>query len=130
MRVENWNPNAFDETFENIAVERLIEGAEIVARSARQKCPVGTIKRPIYLRGPNKGQTWTARDGGRLKKSIRVTRLKTKSGKAFSRKRNVRVYAGHFLAYYARIVEYNGKPFMRPALAGSIAEIKSVIGAK
>ena len=130
MRVENWNPNAMDETFENVAVGRLVEAAEAVAGSARSKCPVGTITRPIYKRGRYAGQPWTARDGGRLKKSIRVTQKTSKSGKPLQRKRNVRVYAGHFLAYYAKIVEFNGRAFMRPALASSLSTVKEIIGAK
>ena len=130
MRVEFWNPNVMDETFENVAVERLVEAAEVVAGAARSKCPVGTISRPIYTRGPYAGKAWTARDAGQLKKSIRVVQKKTKGGKAFSRKRNVRVYAGHYLAYYASIVEHAGKAFMRPALAQSISKVKEIVGAK
>jgi len=129
MRVENFNPNQFDETFENIAVDRLVEAAEVVANAARQKCPVGTVSRPMYKKGHYAGKAWTSRDAGRLKKSIRVVRLKTKSGKAFSKKRNVRIYAGHYLAYYAAIVEFS-KPFMRPALASTLSEVKIIIGAK
>ena len=117
-----------DETFENVAIERLLEAAEVVADAARRNCPVGTISRPIYKRGPYAGQNWTARDAGMLRRSIRVVRKKTPSGKAFSRKRDVRVYAGHYLAYYAAIVEHS-RPFMRPALAQSEGEIKSILGA-
>lgn len=127
MRVEAWNPNKMDETFENVAIDRLIAAAEVVARHARQKCPVGTISRPMYKKGIYAGQPWTARDAGQLKRSIRVVRKKTKSGKAFSRKRDVRVYAGHYLAYYAQIVEFT-RAFMRPALAQSLSEIKTIIG--
>lgn len=130
MRVENFNPNTMDETFESICIDRLVEAANVVAASARRLCPVGTVSRPIYKKGPYAGQAWTARDKGQLKKSIRVVRLKTKSGKAFSKKRNVRVYAGHYLAYYAKIVEFNGKAFLRPALNASIPEVKEIIGAK
>jgi len=130
MRVEAWNPNAMDETFENVAIERLVEAAEYVADSARRSCPVGTVTRPIYKRGPYAGKEWTSRDGGRLQKSIRVVRLKTKSGKAFSKKRDVRVYAGHYLAYYAKIVEFGGRAFMRPALNSSIPQIREIVGAK
>jgi len=130
MRVENFNPNKFDETFESVAVERLVEAANVVAGSARQKCPVGTISRPIYKTGPYAGQSWTARDAGQLKRSIRVTQRKSKSGKPLTKKKNVRVYAGHFLAYYAKIVEFGGKAFMRPALNSSISEIKQIIGAR
>lgn len=129
MRVANWNPNAMDETFENVAIERLVEAAEVVANRARSKCPVGTVSRPMYKKGRYANQPWTARDKGQLKKSIRVVQLKSKSGKPLTRKRNVRVYAGHYLAYYARIVEHY-TPFMRPAFNGSISEVKQIIGAK
>lgn len=130
MRVEGFNPNKFDETFENVAVERLVEAAEVVAEKARQKCPVGTVSRPIYKTGPYAGQNWTARDAGRLKKSIRVTQRKSKSGKPLTKKKNVRVYGGNYLAYYAKIVEFNQRAFLRPALNGSISEIRSIIGVK
>ena len=129
MRVENFNPNKFDETFENVAIERLVEGAEVVATKARQNCPVGTKSRPMYKRGPYAGKAWTARDAGQLKKSIRVVRKKTKSGIALSKKRDVRIYAGTFLAYYAQTVEFC-RPFMRPALVQSIPEIKFIIGVR
>jgi hypothetical protein len=130
MRVEGFNPNKFDETFENVAVERLVEAAEVVAEKARQKCPVGTVSRPIYKTGPYAGQNWTARDAGRLKKSIRVVQRKSKSGKPLTKKKNVRVYGGNYLAYYAKIVEFNQRAFLRPALNGSISEIRSIIGVK
>jgi hypothetical protein len=127
MRVENWNPNVMDETFENVSVERLVEAANAVADAARRECPVGTKSRPIYLRGKYKGQNWTARDAGQLKRSIRVVTKQTLSGKPLWRKRNVRIYAGHYLAYYARIVEFNN-PFMRRALYNSLSQVKSIIG--
>lgn len=129
MRVENWNPNRMDELFEDIAIDRLVAGANIAANNIRRRCPVGTISRPMYRTGPYAGQPWTSRDAGRLKKSVRVVRKRTKSGKAFSRKRNVRIYTGNYLAYYAKIVEYT-KPFFRPGFNSSIAQIKTAIGAR
>ena len=136
MRVEHWNPNVADETFENVAIERLVAAAEILAGVTKQKLKahIGTgkttgINRPIYKTGPYAGKEWTKRNFGELLKSVRVVRKKTKSGKAFSRKRNVRVYCGHYLAYYARIFEYS-KPFMRPALTQSIAAMRAAIGAR
>ena len=130
MRVELWNPNVMDQTFENVAIERLVEAAEVVVTTARQKCPVGSITRPMYRKGPYAGQPWTARDAGALKKTIRVVRRKTESGKAFSKKRNVRVYAGNFLVYYASIVEFGGKQFLRPAFNQSVSQIKTIVGAR
>jgi hypothetical protein len=129
MRVENWNPNVADQEFENVAIERLVEAAEVVADEARRRCPVGTVTRPMYKTGRYAGKEWTARDGGQLKGSIRVTQKKSKGGKPLSKKRNVRVYAGHYWAYYANIVEHY-KPFMRTALANSLSAVKSIIGAK
>lgn len=129
MRIENWNPSAADQSFEDVAVERLVNAAEILAKNVRRRCPVGTVSRPMYKTGPYANQPWTARDAGQLKRSIRVTQKKSKSGKPLFRKRNVRVYAGHFLAYYSRIVEYS-KPFMRPALTESHSAMKDAIGAK
>ena len=136
MRIESWNPNKFDETFENVAIERAVEAAKVIAQRARDKCAVGLIERPVYKRGPYRGRSWTSRDKGRLKKSIRVVRKKTKSGKAFSRKRSVRVYAGHYTAYYVAWEEEFGSPkrrahpFLRPAFYQSLGDIKNIIGVK
>ncbi len=160
MRVVEWNPNKFDETFENIAMDRLVAAAEVVAAKARNLFPATKgISRPEYKTGKGGGKPWSSRDAGRLKKSIRVVRKKTKGGKAFSRKRNVRIYAGHYKAFYpvwvesgsgtakrkvnrkgkkkisANNVEFGSsripaRPFMRPAFYGSLDEIRSIIGAR
>lgn len=161
MRVASWNPNKFDEIFENIAMDRLEEAADVVAERASHNLNNlrrGNISRPVYKSGPNKGKNWTARNPGTLKKSVRVVRKKGKGGKAFSRKRNIRVYAGHYLAYYPYWLEYGtsnvkrkhnkqnkgkflkdvelgnsrtpAQPFLRPAFYGSMNDIKYAIGAR
>jgi hypothetical protein len=130
MRIEGWSPEKFDLEFENVAIERLVEAAEEVAASARASCPVGTISRPIYKRGPYAGAPWTARDAGALKKTIRVRQKTSKSGKPLKRKSNVRVYAGNYLVYYASIVEHAVKPYLRVALINSHSKIKSILGAE
>ena len=122
MRVANWNPKAGDKEIMGNAMDRLEKAANVVAEKARQKCPVGNDR---------EGKGWSIRQSGTLKDSIRVVRLR---GDA---KRNVRVYAGernsHYLtAYYARFVEYGtvkmkAKPFLRPALNSSKAEIKNIL---
>ena len=129
MRFENWNPNAMDQSFENVAISRIVQGAEVVANAARRRCPVGTISRPMYQTGPYAGQPYTARDAGQLKKSIRVTQKKSKTGRPLKTKRNVRIYIGNYLAYYASIVEHS-RPFLRPSFNGSLATLKSIIGAR
>jgi len=118
-----------DETFENVVMERLVEAAYVVKTKAVATVRTGTISRPIYKTGPYAGQFWTSREPGRLKKSIRVYRKKTKSGKAFSKKRNVRIYAGGKETNYHYVEEFN-HPFLRTSLNSSISEIKSIIGVR
>lgn len=155
MQIAYWNPNKFDETFEKVAMSKLVEAGELIAEKARHYVHIGTISRPVYRSGDYPGLPWTSRDAGRLKKSIRVSRKKTESGKAFSRKRNVRIIAGHYKAYYPYWVEFGSStikrkknrkarkptarniefgysripahPFMRPAFYSAIPEIQSMI---
>jgi len=136
MRLENFNPNRYDQSFEDVAVERLVKAANIIRAATKRKlsAKIGKgettgISRPIYKTGSYAGQPWTKRDFGELMKSIRVTQKKSKYGKPLWRKRNVRVYAGHYLAYYADIFEYS-EPFMRPAFAESEPMIATLLGVK
>jgi hypothetical protein len=126
MRVSNWNPQKYDEEFINASMERLRKAAEVIAEKARSNCPVGTISRPIYKTGPYAGESWTARDAGALKKTIRV-REKNSTGAAIATARNVRIYAGNSDVYYASIVEFAGKKFLRPALNSSKEEVRSIL---
>jgi HK97 gp10 family phage protein len=124
MRVSNWNPQKFDVEFIRAGMDRLSKAAELIAGSARARCPVGTVSR-----GKGTGKRWTERIPGSLKKSIRVVRLKDSDA------RNVRVYAGNYEVYYAGMVEYGTaksrpQPFLRPALNGNKENIRTVLGAK
>jgi len=133
MRVENWNWREADEMVAGKSVERLRKAAKVIAANVKRETPVGTISRPMYKSGPYAGQPWTARDAGALKKSVRVVeRKKEKSGTelvqfaSFGPYGIIRVYAGHYLAYYADIVEYS-KPFFRPAVEASKGQVGSVL---
>ena len=127
MRIESWNPQRFDRSFDDVTRKRLVKAARVLKAAVRRKCPIGTISRPIYQSGPYKGQTWTSRDAGRLRKSVRVVEQRTKTGR-LSKKMNVRVYVGHYTAWYADIVEFS-RPFMRPAYNEAMPMIKTIIGA-
>jgi len=122
MRVSNWNPQKFDGEIMTAAMDRLENAAKVVADAARSRVRVGTIART----GKPNGKEWKDRQPGTLKKSIRVVRLKD------DKRRNVRVYAGNYQAFYARFVEYGtaktkAKPFLRPALNASKAAIQGIL---
>jgi len=130
LKIKSWNPEKIEGELVGAAMEKLREAAELVADRARALCPVGSISRPMYKTGPYAGQPWTARDAGQLKRSIRVRELNDKYGTAFVKHRNIRIYAGNERAYYASIVEYSGKPFMRRAFNGARMQIREILGAK
>jgi len=108
MRVSGWNPQKFDGEIITAGMDRLEKAAEVVANDARRRVPVAS---------------------GKLKSSIRVVRLKGDT------RRNIRVYAGNRTkggAYYAHMVErgtvkMKAKPFLRPALNASKAQIQSIL---
>ncbi len=126
MKIESWNPNRFDREFDEVSRERLLKAAKVLKAAVRRRCPVGTADRPMYRTGPYRGLPWTSRDAGRLRKSVRVVEKKTKTGR-LSKSMSVRVYVGHYTAYYADIVEYS-KPFMRPAYLEALPMIETIIG--
>jgi len=111
---------------------RARKAAELLAKAVRAKCPVGTESHPMYKKGPHAGQPWTKRDGGSLKRSVRVTERKEEfgyeiqhiSGGGFSG--GARVYVGNYYAYYAQIVEFY-TPFIRPTKDSMQGQIKSIL---
>lgn len=125
-RVSNWKPEQFDGEFASAAMDRLRKAAKVIADKARANCPVGTVSRPMYKTGPYAGQPWTARDAGALKKTIRVVEKKEQAA-ALLENKNIRVYAGNYNVYYAKIVEYAVKAFLRPALNASKGEIRDIL---
>jgi len=128
MRVENWGFDQIDGLVEMASNEKLMECAEVIKANVQRRCPVGTISHPMYQRGKYAGKDWTSRDAGRLKKSIRITKNK-QPGRLIWKKRDIRVYAGHYLAWYADIVEFY-TPFMRTGLADSISEMREILSGK
>lgn len=135
MKMINWNPSRADATFEQIGVDKLVKAANIIRASVKRKlsAQIGRgattgINRPVYRSGDNAGANWTARDFGNMLKSVRTVQKKTRSGKALSKKRNVRVYVGHYTAFYAQVFEFY-RPFMRPAVEESLPMIETMIRA-
>lgn len=128
MRIGYWNPNKADSDFSHIVMTRLTDAADVIADELKHRVPIGTVSRPAYKTGKYAGKKWTSREPGRLRKTVRVVRKKTKKGN-LSRKKNVRVYVGDYLGYYALIVEHE-QPYFRPALAATMGKVKDVIGVK
>ena len=131
MRVESWNPNTADASFEDVSIDRLVAGANVLRAVIRRRLAPSShgISRPVYRKGRYAGKNWTAREAGSLRKSARVVRKLSKSGKPLAKKRNVRVYVGNYLAYYADVFEAN-HPFLRPAVDEAMPMIKTAIGVK
>jgi len=129
-RIAFWDAKPLNQEIMRNGIKRLKKAGEVVAKRARSKCPVGTVSRPMYSRGRYKGQYWTARDAGALKKSIRVVeKYGSESGGYIEIKAgqlHVRVYAGTKKVYYAQVVEHY-TPFMRTALDASKSNIIEIL---
>jgi hypothetical protein len=129
MRVGRLDPTVFDD-FVYIVYEGLLDAAYAVkdnaVRNLRSKIGIGKTKginRPIYKTGKYAGKYWTAREFGNLIKSIRVVEKTSEQGKIVDQK-NVRVYAGTKMAYYASIFEYGSKTaFLRPAFYKTVGKL-------
>jgi hypothetical protein len=134
MRVEYWDPEAGYKDFSHISHERLLTAAYVIKdatvrhlRSQIGKGKTTGINRPVYLTGDYAGQPWTAREFGQMLKSVRVVEKEESGVEVVKLADNVRVYAGHFLAFYANIFEYY-EPFMRPAMEETLNEVKQILG--
>ncbi len=133
MKVAEWHPEVFDE-LTKIAYDRLLAASyflkDVNVRKLRGK--IGSrkttgINRPVYKKGKDAGQQWTARDFGQLLKSLRVVEKREKYGTVLTHYKNIWLMCGNYLAFYADIFEFY-TPFMRPALNESIGEIKAIMG--
>lgn len=132
MRVENWNPHIADNILKDKAMRRLMDAAYVLKDTGfqRLRAEIGAtgakpITRPKYKEGPD----WTARRAGQLLESWRVVRKTDTHGKTVFDAENVRVYVGHYLAYYAQIFE-SKRPFFRPAFESSLPEMRNAMGAE
>ena len=135
MRVSNWNIEKYDGEIIGASMDRLRKAAEVVRVEAIQKLgsQYGRGKTTGISHGPYKtgkyaGQPWTARDFGSLLKTIRVTE-KWEVGAlvaVFGEEKNVRVYAGNYLVWWAKIFEYY-RPYLRPALNKSKDRIRQIL---
>jgi HK97 gp10 family phage protein len=136
VRVENWRAKG---VFDEVA-QAALRGANIVmdehTADAKRRCPKGTITRQdgsvnravVFTPKTGKGKgkevrfaakTWTGREPGSLKATIRKVIKHDRPG-------NLRCYAGNNKIFYARFVEYGtastgwggpakAQPFMRPS---------------
>jgi len=133
MRLEYWDETAGYKDFSNVSRERLLTAAYIikdaVVRKLRSQIGTGKttgINRPVYLTGDYPGRPWTAREAGTMLKSVRVVEQK-KEGALVWKAQNVRVYCGHYMAWYANIFEFY-RPFMRPAMEETLGTVKQIMG--
>lgn len=125
-----WNFSEADIMVGKESHRRCVQAAEVIAEQVRRNCDAfkGGISRPVYKTGKYANKAYTARVPGTLKKSVRVVEREDELGPLLARYGNVRVYVGHYLAYYAQIVEFR-TPFMRPAVDSTIAAVRRIMGA-
>ncbi len=134
MRVEYWDTEGAYRDFSNVSKERVLKAAHVikraVARHLRSQIGKGKttgINRPVYLTGKYAGENWTAREAGRMLKSIRVVQDKEHFGREVFGIGTTRIYAGDYLAFYADIFEFY-RPFMRPAVEEVLGQVKEIMG--
>lgn len=126
MRVANWAPEKITAEIEKTAMDRLEKAGEVVAAKARQNFP---LKIPPPMANRKSKKPWKPMSRGELLKSIRVVRLKDDA------KLNIRVYAGNRMKggpFYSHMIEFGtvkmgARPFLRPALNESKAQIKQIM---
>ena len=135
MRVSNWNPQRYDGEFIGASMDRLRKAANVIKDNAEVilKSKIGRGKTTGIAHGPYKtgqyaGQPWTARVPGSLVNSLRVVEKEEDRTYAaiLGKHRNVRVYAGNYLAWWANIFEYY-QPYLRPAVNKSKAQINEIL---
>ena len=132
MKVKFWDWKQADRVVLKNGRARSLKAANVLAKAVKAKCPVGTISHPMYKTGKLAGQDWTKRDGGSLKRSVRVTEKKEKFGidvmqfAGLGTLGGPRVYIGNYFSWYAAIVEHY-TPFIRPTAEGMRSEIKSIL---
>ena len=134
MRIARWNWKEANMIVVKNGRARSRKAAELLANALRRPgvCPVGTEAHPMYKKGKYKNSPWTKRDGGSLKRSVRVVEKDEKygfeiqqiSGGGFTG--GARVYIGNYYAYYAQIVEFY-QPFIRKTADGMKGQIKSIL---
>lgn len=118
----NWHDKELIANIQTTTKANLRKIGQTVSRKAKANCPVGVDIKGTAESGTSKGQTWTERTPGSLKKSIRY---RVSRGKKLS----VQVIAGNKNVFYAPFVEFGtskmlARPFLRPALESSKMEIE------
>ena len=138
-KLKRWNWTEANRMVNTGTRKRLLMAAELIKAEVRTKLKgqIGKgkttgISRPVYTRRrfrgklvPTSSVAWTQRNFGELLKSVRVVEKKEAWGFEINKSRNIRVYAGHYLAYYAQIFEFT-RPFMRPAWRAVLPKLKKV----
>ncbi len=148
-RMLNWTAEDRIPELRNVGMNRLVAAAEVIKRNAIKNLQVkitgvtkvrwlrkdGAVEKTepwkehgVYATGKYAGKIWTERHYREMINTVRVVR---KNG---SDDRDVRIYAGNFKTWWALQMEFGhgdwhggAKSFLRPAMNGSISEIKAVI---
>jgi hypothetical protein len=126
-----FNFEQYDGQLAKSCMERLRDAAGEIQLQAILKCKVGNISRPIYKKGRAANQTWTEREVGAMRRTIRVVE---KTGESGLQNRNVWVMAGNYKTWWAVQMEYGRGgwkggplPFLRPGSDSARSRVQSII---
>lgn len=131
-RMVNWDPTDKIKEIRNAGMDRLESAAGIIQKNAIMKLR-SLIKETYrehgaYKKGQYAGKSWTARHYREMIHTIRVVRKRDESS------RNIWIMAGNYNTWWALQMEYGrgewkgaAKSFFRPALNGSVPEIKAAL---
>lgn len=151
MRIDGWKGKQVFDNLTKLAMEGANDVMDAQVEGAKKLCPGPPESKMIARSGANAmrevffhtkrgkevnfiADTWVERIPGTLRSSIRKVEKYDRAG-------NIRVYAGHTQAYYARFVEYGtaktgwggpakAQPYMRPTWQRIKPTIKDRIAAK
>jgi hypothetical protein len=126
-----FNFEQYDGQLAKSCMERIREAGELIRDEVKMKCRVGSINRPPYKTGKYPNQSWTSREAGAMRNTVRVVEKKGESG---LKNRNIWVMAGNYKAWWAIQMEYGRRgwkggalPFMRPGADSARSRVQSII---
>jgi len=105
-----------------------LSGAHFVKQKADQFVPVGKIKRSVYKKGKAKGQSWTWRRPGQLKRSAQVFKSKFAGGGGVLMYGSFNVFYGFMRHWGTKKVK--AAPWLKKAEEAAASQIEKEVAGR